>query len=429
MPPVTVFRLVVGPSAAETLAGEQLDQVVPRRPGPRRHDQNQGLRQYPDGTWGIDLILHGRRVREKVGKLSEARRRRDDVKAAERRGELAPAKPSEKPRKRTLADWLQEYTSIPRGKTNTEFARRWSAAIGKLYPEQFTLEHLRHWAHQRLKAGAEIASVRRMMDPLRACYREILRAGALGQAQDPFRDMRALRLPKVNNKRDSYVLFSSVPALVEAFGPWWPYAEFAMLTSMRLGNQRALRWDDIDWQGRSALLRRTKKGSKFNLRLSDLALQLLREQQARLKAAGVDSEWCWPNSQGGQLHPSNFRQRVWGPAFAKAGLKTLRQGRNGLTWHDLSRHTPAVWLAQSGENRYTLQGVMDHADFRMTERYIYHCQDDPIRGAMDRLAVLLRQAAEGAQSVNRASISQSTSVDVSRNRKPANADEIRIFPN
>lgn len=357
--------------------------------GAPRHDKNSGLVQYKDGLWGIDLFLHGQRHRQKVGKLTEARKLRDDLKAAERRGEvgLAP-KPTQR---KTLGDWLDIYLSTPRGPADLAFATKWKEALQTCYPEHFTLDQLRTWCHDRLAAGSAIASVWRQFSPLRATYSIAQRSGEITLAQNPFRDIRALSLPPINNQRDNYLHMPDQATVAECLGPtWWPYAEFAILTMMRLGNQRALRWDNIDWGARIATLEKTKTGKKFHVRLSEVALELLEQQLERQQLAGVECPWCWPNSHGGQLDPAHFRLRVWGPAFERAGLKQMQsgQGRNGLTWHDL-RHTGPTRLAQAGADLYTIKDLTGHGDIRTTQRYAHHCEDRA-RVATERLAAITR---------------------------------------
>lgn len=357
--------------------------------GAPRHDKNSGLVQYKDGLWGVDIFIEGRRTKRKVGSLSEARRFRDDLKAAARRGDYSLPSARSAPRRRTLGDWIEVYLEIPRGATDERFARNWKASIGRCYPEQFTLEHLRTWFHERLAQGQAISSLWREASCLRATYTEALRSGEIGPQQNPFRDRRALRLPPINNKRDDYLKVAQQDAVRQALGPfWWPYAEFSILTMMRLGNQRQLRWQDIDWDSRVAVLPRTKKGTKFVCPLSARAIAILREQQIALRERGIDSEWCFPNSQGRQLNPAHFRQRVWAPAFRAAGLKGPGGdgSRNGLTWHDL-RHTGPTRLAQSGESLFVVQQLLDHADLRTTQRYASH-GPSLARQAAERLAEL-----------------------------------------
>ena len=40
---------------------------------PPRHNKDQGLLHYPDGSWGVDAYIGGRRLRKKVGGKQAAR--------------------------------------------------------------------------------------------------------------------------------------------------------------------------------------------------------------------------------------------------------------------------------------------------------------------------------------------------------------------
>lgn len=231
----------------------------------------------------------------------------------------------------------------------------------RLYPEQLKLENVRTWAHDRLESGLAVASVHRELDTLSAVYGEALRSGEITMPQSPFRDPKALALPKIKNERQSYLPPDKVGTVSNELGPWWPYAEFTILTGLRFGNLAGLRWPDIDWLSQLAHLWETKSDKQFSVELCDRAIALLRAQHATW---GESSEWCWPNSKGGQLDSAHFRQRVWSPAFKRAGLVDL-------VWHDL-RHTTATWMAQAGVDLFTVQGLLDHQDHRTTQRYAKH---------------------------------------------------------
>ncbi|MBT9587399.1 tyrosine-type recombinase/integrase [bacterium] len=115
-----------------------------------------------------------------------------------------------------------------------------------------------------------------------------------------------------------------------------PYAEFSILTGLRFGNLAGLRWPDIDWLSQLTHLWETKSDKQFSVELCDRAIALLRAQH---DTWGDKSEWCWPNSKGGRLDSPHFRQRVWAPAFKRAGL----------VWHD-PRHARKEGTASLGKS-------------------------------------------------------------------------------
>lgn len=53
---------------------------------PPRHSRMQGICKYPDGSYGVDAYIAGRRVRKKVGGLEAARNELARLKAEELRG-------------------------------------------------------------------------------------------------------------------------------------------------------------------------------------------------------------------------------------------------------------------------------------------------------------------------------------------------------
>lgn len=360
---------------------------------PPRHSVDQGLHRYSDGSWGVDCYIGARRHREKVGLKSAARRRLAELRAEFDSG----VAPGSKRERKTIAQWIDGfYLARPRSAADTIYIDKWKKSIGSLYPEQWTFEALRSWAWAQWQAGVAISSIYRQMDPLRTVFSEIVRQEALESKANPMSRRRELGLPKPNNERDAYLRQADAPAARRELGErYWRYAEFAILTGMRLGNQAALTRADIDWDSRVVKLHRTKSGEKFFVQLSDRTLALLREQ-----LDSHQSDWVFPrlDSKGvptGPIERTWFRRRVWAPAFKRAGIKNL-------TWHDL-RHTFATWLTQSGESLFVVQQLCDHQDHETTQRYAHH-NDQQARDAVERLSSVMATALGESASVHKASI-------------------------
>ena len=80
---------------------------------------------------------------------------------------------------------------------------------------------------------------------------------------------------------------------------------------------------------------------------------------------------------GTPLRKSNFRQRVWLPAVARAGL-------DGLRVHDL-RHTHVALLIDQGEQPLAIARRVGHTDVAFTLSRYGHLMKDDDEAMADRL--------------------------------------------
>ncbi len=171
------------------------------------------------------------------------------------------------------------------------------------------------------------------------------------------------------------------------------YAAFiriAAYTGLRLGELRALRWDDIDWLRRLVHVRRSytrtqegppKSGKVRSVPLSDQAARLLEELSHRERWTGGE-HLVFVSSTGDRLDDSTLRKRFH-EALADLGLPHARL-------HDL-RHTFGT-LAVQAFPLTDVQAFMGHADIQTTMVYVHHV---PQHDAADRLTALLGKAAGG----------------------------------
>jgi integrase len=88
---------------------------------------------------------------------------------------------------------------------------------------------------------------------------------------------------------------------------------------------------------------------------------------------------------GEPIRLANWRQRVWDPAVAAAGL-------TGLTPHDL-RHTAASLAIASGASVKHIQRMLGHKDAAMTLNVYASLFEDDLDYVSDRLDAALLEAA------------------------------------
>lgn len=339
-------------------------------PAPR-HNKNQGLHQYKDGSWGVDCMIGSKRHREKVGSWSEARTRLAELKSKPNTVSRETSRP------KPLSHWLSEFSSATNNRDSKRYAARWSSKIGNLYPEQFGAKEIQEYTRSRIKAGRKPSTIYRELAALQGAYTLAVRAGALSIASNPFANRKALRLPRVDNEIGQQLSYQQKLAVKSAIGGrWWPYVLFSLLTGVRFSSLRNLKWPDVDLAKSRMTLVNTKNGKSYTCHLSSLACKLLSKQKELYPC----SEYCWPGASGKKLESNNFRNRVWKPAFVAAGLP------DSFRWHDL-RHTAACDLIQAGEDLATVREALTQEDYRTTQRYA-RLASKQLRKAADTLADL-----------------------------------------
>ena len=151
----------------------------------------------------------------------------------------------------------------------------------------------------------------------------------------------------------------------------------AVYTGMRLGELAALRWTDINWNGRLIAVQRsheglTKSGRMRRVPILDPLLPILREWRMR-----NPSHLVFPNRDGEQHEPSAriFQERLHDVLDA-AGFERPTEGRyrHAINFHSL-RHTFASHWAMNGGDMFRLQKALGHQSIQMTMRYA-HLQPD-----------------------------------------------------
>jgi len=131
----------------------------------------------------------------------------------------------------------------------------------------------------------------------------------------------------------------------------------AITTGARKGELTKLRWNDIDFERRTAYVSTTKNGQPKVLPLTD---SVIRELQVFNK------------NDSSLIFQSKVKENVaycftkpWKKALEDAEIKDFR-------FHDL-RHSCASYLAQSGASLLEIADVLGHKQISVTKRYAHLC--------------------------------------------------------
>ena len=159
---------------------------------------------------------------------------------------------------------------------------------------------------------------------------------------------------------------------------WRAATVLALKTGMRLGELRALRWQDVDLVGGKVHVKRNlwrhhegtpKNGRSRTLDLPPSAIAALREHR-HLRGARV-----FLNLDGKDYTIGEWRYALY-RVCRRAGLREIG-------WHTL-RHTFASHLAMRGVPLRAIQELMGHGTIQMTMRYA-HLAPGATRAAVARL--------------------------------------------
>jgi len=131
----------------------------------------------------------------------------------------------------------------------------------------------------------------------------------------------------------------------------------AITTGARKGELTKLRWNDIDFDRRTAYVATTKNGQPKVLPLTDSVIKELQlfdtKDNSLIFASKVKEEvaYCFT--------------KPWKKALEDAEIKDFR-------FHDL-RHSCASYLAQSGASLLEIADVLGHKQISVTKRYAHLC--------------------------------------------------------
>ena len=156
--------------------------------------------------------------------------------------------------------------------------------------------------------------------------------------------------------------------LIESAANEWERAVlmFPLHTGARMGEQRAIRWSDVDFALQRIHIRQSapkwldeEKAPKSNRhRWVDLTPELA----AALRSIRGGGNLVFCKGDGVKLSPGQFRE-ILAAAQRRSGLRRIK-------WHEL-RHSFASILTTGGAPLRIVQSLLGHSSIRMTERYAH----------------------------------------------------------
>lgn len=174
-----------------------------------------------------------------------------------------------------------------------------------------------------------------------------------------------------------------------AADPWGVPIMFAAFTGARQAEVLGLKWSDIDWNRRTAEIRRQwrrgafyepkTKSSRRTVELPDELVSALKRW--RLRCPKSEHELAFPDREGAPINSSDLLRTGLHAALRRAGLRRVR-------FHDL-RHSFASNLLGAGVDVVTVSKALGHANPHITFTVYAHAIPKERHGAGDALARLM----------------------------------------
>jgi integrase len=171
-------------------------------------------------------------------------------------------------------------------------------------------------------------------------------------------------------------------------GAFYPSILCALRTGMRIGEIRALKWKDLDFENRLIEVKRScrqgritkpKNGKGRKVDMSRQLAEVLRELKHNQwkKYAGKEvPQWVFANIRGGMLRHNTFRKALMS-CLDKAGLRNIRI-------HDL-RHSYATIRLLSDHNIGDVSYQLGHSSIKITYDTYGHWLPGKFKSEVDEL--------------------------------------------
>lgn len=353
------------------------------------------------GIWWIFIDHHGKRKSKKIGMDEKAARKvAEQVKAKLTLGEFEIKDGEEKkiPTFKEYASmWLETYVK-PLRRCSTYI--RYKEIFNKyLFPDigsdpidRINRGDIRTLLLKYYSLGLSKASVRIIKDCLSGPLSFAVDEGLI-TVNNTAGIIKRLNMEKEQAKveplnHEEVGLF--LGTCQKSYPEYYPFFLCAFRTGMRLGELLALRWGDVDFNGRFIRVSRSYKLGEFSptktsqerrVDMSNQLAETLRKHHVSSKAEGLAMgkggalETIF--KRGGKQMEQHYIRRVFIRILGKAGLREIRL-------HDI-RHTYASLLLTDGVTPVYVKEQLGHSSIQMTVDIYGHLIPNSNREAVNRL--------------------------------------------
>ena len=253
----------------------------------------------------------------------------------------------------------------------------------------------RSWGpHRRLPQGSPGEGPLRVHDqqaPDRAQRHLQLACKDFGLRTNPVANVPKQPIPNRNNfntYEPDEILALADAALSEGDAALLLVAGFC---GLRLGEIRALQWQDIRWDEKSIIVRHNyvlspdtpKSGMNRPVPLPDDVASALKKAKLASRFMARD-DLVFPN-ESGEVQVTRTIRRRFKAAIKAAGLRSAR-------FHDL-RHSAATLMARIYPNVFDVMKYMGHSSLEITRKYVHHRPQASAADAMTDMIARSRKRA------------------------------------
>ena len=356
--------------------------------------KTRGVYENPEGSgvWWIQFFAQGRRHREKVGRRSAAKdlyhKRKNEVREGVKMPDTMRA--ARVLRFKELGDDAIKYSEAHKG-TSRQDKSYWATMepiFGHLTLDEMTPATIDDYFISRDDLAP--ATINRYRSFLSMAFQLAIRNGKAEKNA-----ARLVKLRREDNARIRFLTFEEEAQIrqiiLERTPTHEPAFTFAVETGMRMSEQHAMSWDQIDWKRRQVFLNKTKNGSSRVVMLTEKAIAALRAAQARRKELQADPEKTWKPTN--QVWLSRYGEPLGSPiAWFKLVMEDAREADmvfEDVTWH-VFRHTYISRLIMAGVDLRTAQELAGHKQIAMTVRYAHLAPSHKL-GAVELLTAYRRR--------------------------------------
>jgi len=193
-------------------------------------------------------------------------------------------------------------------------------------------------------------------------------------------NFKSVKLPKFNNERTGFLTHEEASTLLEELKnhsqQLYEISIFSIMTGARADEILSMKWGDIDFNTKTAILWDTKNTKNRKIQINvEIATMLT------AKTPGPSNEYIFQSRKGGKMKQVS---KVFDRVVKQLGLNdNLSDPRQKIVFHSL-RHTFASWLIQDGVDLYRLSNLLGHSTLAMTQRYA-HLSTGDFQNAVNKL--------------------------------------------
>jgi len=291
--------------------------------------------------------------------------------------------------------WLAEHRPRIEDGTYRDYEiagrKRLKPFFGEMRLSAITPRDVRRYVAETVAAGElSTKTINNTIVTLRVCLGHAVEDGliAVNPAASRAGSRERIKLPEPHREMD-YLRLHEIPLYLAAcHRTYRPMAELLIATGMRIGEAVALRWGDVDLDGRRIRVMRSAKrdgeGSTkgdraraidFGPRL-EAVLRDLRAWQSLWLRVNADT-YVFAKANGKVTRRETISGGAHKTALRRAGL------RETIRLHDLRHTAAAAWLS-AGLPLIYVQRQLGHASMTTTESVYGHLEDGFLRDAPER---------------------------------------------